>query len=64
MAVNEYREDFSSLIPALHLLINLGYTYLPTSDELSARDFKPSKVILEDILKEQLKKINKIEFKG
>lgn len=64
MPVNEYREDFSSLIPALHLLIHLGYTYLPPSDELSARDFKPSKVILEDILKAQLKRINKIEFKG
>ena len=63
MPVNEYREDFVSLIPALHLLINLGYEYLPSSEELTARNFKPSKVILEDILREQLKKINKISFK-
>lgn len=64
MPVNQYREDFSSLIPALRLLINLGYKYLPTSDELSERDFKPSKVVLEDILKEQITKINSFEFKG
>jgi len=64
MPVNEYREDFISLIPALHLLINLGYEYLPLSEELSERNFKPSKVVLEDIIRNQLKKTNKIEFKG
>ena len=64
MPVNEYIEDFVSLIPALHLLINLGYEYLPSNKELSTRDFKTSKVVLEKILRNQLKKINKIEFKG
>ena len=28
MATSQYKEDLSSLIPALHLLHNIGYKYL------------------------------------
>ncbi|MBL0266191.1 MAG: hypothetical protein IPQ05_20570 [Leptospiraceae bacterium] len=37
MAISEYREDFSSLIPALHLLMNLGYNYLNPTEALRLR---------------------------
>jgi len=64
MPVNEYREDFSSLIPALHLLINMGYEYISHSEALRLRNYKTSRIILTKILRNQLKKINSIEFKG
>lgn len=59
-----FKEDEISQIPALQLLQNLGYTYLTPQEALAARGGKTSNVILEDILETQLKKINKITFKG
>ncbi len=59
-----YTEKYLSHIPALWVLINLGYQYLtskPVSDE---RDGRPANVLLENILRGQLKKINRIRFKG
>lgn len=63
MPENEYLEDLSSLLPAITLLNKLGYEYLSPSDNLALRGGKTSKIILESILKKQLKKLNSITFK-
>lgn len=60
----EFKEDLSSQIPALQMLINMGYEYLSPADALEMRSGSNSKVLLEGILKERLKKINGITFKG
>ncbi len=57
-------EKYFSQIPALQLLISLGYTYLPPSRALAMRDGKTSNVLLENILREQLAKLNRIHYKG
>lgn len=60
----KYTEDDISQIPAIELLINLGYTYLSPAEALHERNGKNSNVLLESILRNQLKKINKISFRG
>ncbi|MDD2660830.1 MAG: HsdR family type I site-specific deoxyribonuclease [Methylococcales bacterium] len=64
MAAHEYLEDLSSLLPAVGLLNQLGYRYLTPSENLSLRGGRTSKLILESVLKEQLRKFNSITFKG
>ena len=64
MSVSEYQEDFISLIPALHQLINLGYEYIPPSVAKKLRSDKFSQPVLDTILKKQLHKINSFTFKG
>jgi type I restriction enzyme, R subunit len=59
-----FNEKYLSQIPALQLLINLGYTYLTPEQALRERQGKASNVLLESILREQLKKINRIRYKG
>jgi len=53
-----------SQIPALQLLINLGYTYLTPEQVVAERQGKLSNVVLEGILRDQLKRINRIHHKG
>lgn len=64
MQTPSFIEDHISQIPALQLLQNLGYTYLAPEEVLKERQGKLSNVILEDILEQQLMKINDINFKG
>ena len=59
-----FDEKHLSQIPALQMLINLGFTYLTPAEALAARGGKTSQVLLEDILREQLKKANRIQHKG
>ena len=59
-----FNEKYLSQIPALQLLINLGYTYLLPQEALEERQNKTSNVILENILIKKLKQLNKINFKG
>jgi type I restriction enzyme, R subunit len=59
-----YQEDHISQIPALHLLQNLGYTYLTPEEALAQRGGRRSNVLLEGILAEQLRRSNVIRFKG
>lgn len=59
-----FKEDHISQIPALQLLINLGYTYLTPEEALIVRGGKTSNVILETILERQLRQINTILYKG
>jgi len=64
MAVAEFLEDIVSHLPALHLLQHLGFQYLTPTEALALRGGKRSRVVLETILLEQLKKLNQINFKG
>ncbi|OGH56407.1 MAG: restriction endonuclease subunit R [Candidatus Lindowbacteria bacterium RIFCSPLOWO2_12_FULL_62_27] len=64
MDTPSFKEDHISQIPALQLLMNLGYSYLSPADALDKRGGKKSGVILEDILEERLREINRIFFKG
>lgn len=64
MQTPSFIEDHISQILALQLLQNLGYTYLTPEEVLKERQDKLSNVILEDILEQQLLKINNIQFKG
>lgn len=64
MSTPSFKEDHISQIPALQLLIKLGYRYLTPQDALEARGGRSSNVLLESILRKQLQQINKIEHKG
>lgn len=59
-----FREDHISQIPALQLLVNMGYSYLSPEEALQARGGKTSNVILENILEKQLRLINRVQYKG
>ncbi|MDD4149660.1 MAG: HsdR family type I site-specific deoxyribonuclease [Bacteroidales bacterium] len=61
MNTPSFKEDHISQIPALQMLINMGYTYLPPEDALKARFSKTSNVLLEDVLRVQLNRINSIK---
>lgn len=55
-----FKEDHISQIPALLLLEKLGYTYLTPDEALAMRGGKMSNVLLEDVLRSQLRRINSI----
>lgn len=59
-----FKEDHISQIPALQLLQQLGWKYISPEQAVAARGGKLSSVLLDSVLAEQLKKLNKIEFKG
>ena len=59
-----FLEDEISQIPALQLLQNLGWQYLTPAESVSLRAGKRSGVILDGLLIAQLRKLNKIRFKG
>jgi len=62
MDTPSFKEDHISQIPAIQLLVNLGYTYLNPEAALKARGGKTSNVLLENVLREQLKEINSIKL--
>jgi len=57
-------EKLTSQIPALQLLIAMGYEYISPEDALTERQGRFSNVLLENILRNQLKEINRIRYKG
>lgn len=59
-----FLEDHISQIPALQLLQNLGWQYLTPTEALSLRGGKLGNVLLETVLVEQLRRLNRIRFKG
>lgn len=59
-----FDEKYLSQIPALQVLINLGYTYLSPEQALAARGGKTGQVLLESVLRERLKQNNRIQYKG
>jgi type I restriction enzyme, R subunit len=64
MQTPSYLEDHVSQIPAIQLLVKMGYQYLTPEDVEKERKGKTSEVVLEKILESQLHKINSIEFRG
>jgi len=59
-----FNEKYLSQIPALQVLINLGYEYLPPGKVSVERQGKTGNVLLEGILRSQLKQLNRINYKG
>ncbi|MFP5080114.1 type I restriction endonuclease subunit R [Pedobacter sp. JCM 36344] len=62
METPSFKEDHISQIPALQFLQKLGYTYLSQEEALALRANKTTNVLLEDILRKQLKEINSIKL--
>ena len=63
MNTPSYLEDHVSQLPAIQLLINMGYHYVTPDKATQWRNGK-SQVLFEDVLRTQLKKINTIQRKG
>jgi type I restriction enzyme R subunit len=57
-----FTEDNISQIPALRLLINLGYTYLSQQEASQLREHRESNVLLTNVLRERLMHINEIRL--
>src|SRR5262245_14193136 len=57
-------EDHVSQIPALQLLQNMGYVYLRREEAHLERGGKLSNALLEGVLEKQLRRLNRISFKG
>ncbi|TBH76271.1 type I restriction endonuclease subunit R [Aquirufa nivalisilvae] len=58
METPSFKEDHISQIPAIQMLVNLGYTYLSQAEADKQRGGKTSNVLLEDVLRKALKEIN------
>ena len=57
-----FKENDISQRPALELLQTLGYQYLSPEEAMELRGEKTSNVLLEDILRQQLRKLNSIRI--
>lgn len=57
-------EDTVSQLPALHLLQNMGYTYLSPEQALALRGGRKRDVLLEGVLMEWLRQNNTMHYKG
>lgn len=62
MNAPSFKEDHISQIPAIQLLMKLGYTYLSPEEALELRGGKTTNVLLETVLRKQLHKINSIQL--
>jgi type I restriction enzyme, R subunit len=57
-------EDHISQVPALQFLQQLGYVYLTEDEAVELRGGRLNAVLLDGVLEQQLRTINKIRFKG
>ncbi|MCB0855661.1 MAG: type I restriction endonuclease subunit R, partial [Bacteroidetes bacterium] len=64
MPTPSFQEDHISQIPAIQMLVNLGYTYLTPEEALNLRGGKTSGILLEPALKTQLATLNQIHYKN
>ena len=64
MNTPSFQEDHVSQVPALQLLQNLGYTYLRPQEVFLERKGKLGNVLLENILAAQLRRLNRIKYRG
>jgi type I restriction enzyme R subunit len=64
MSTPSFLEDHISQIPAIQLLINMGYKYVSPNKALEWRGNKTSTVLFDEVLATQLKEINTIHRKG
>ncbi len=60
MGTPNFKENPISQIPALQLLVKMGYTYLNPTESDRLRAGKTTHVLLDGILRKQLKEINSI----
>ncbi|MCH7226267.1 type I restriction endonuclease subunit R [Haloferula sp. A504] len=60
----DFKEAPISQIPALRLLQQLGYSYLGPEEVAVERKGKLGRVLLEGVLTKQLRRLNRISFKG
>lgn len=63
MDIPQTKELYSSHIPALHLLMNMGYQYLRPDEAMKSRGNSTNDVILRDVLIEYLKS-RRFTYKG
>src|SRR5262245_45396922 len=61
---HSFLEDHVSQIPALQLLQNLGYVYLRREEAHLERRGRLSNALFEGVLENQLRRLNRISFKG
>jgi len=59
-----FKEELISQIPAVRLLMAMGYQYLTPEEALSLRGGKKNRVVLEGVLEPWLREHNGITFKG
>jgi type I restriction enzyme R subunit len=59
-----HREDATSQIPALDLLMQLGWRYLRPTEVRHHRGGRRSEVLLRGVLRSQLQKLNRYEVRG
>ena len=59
----KYNEYHDSQLPALSFLQKLGWKYISPEETIEQRDGFYTSVLLENILSEQLQKINSFEYK-
>lgn len=59
-----FLEDRISQIPALQFLQNMGWEYVTPAETVQARGGKLGQALLERVLAEQLRQMNRIRFKG
>lgn len=52
----KFQEEYSSKLPALTLLVNLGWQFLPPAEALKARGGKQGEVVLRPLLRTALQK--------
>ena len=64
MSIDSYREITASQLPALRLLMSMGWQYLTPSEALALRGGKRSAVILDGILLDWLRSHNRIHYQG
>ncbi len=62
--IPSFLEERISQIPALQVLQNLGYEYIPPEEVFKLRGSRLSNVILDEVLEQQLRRINLIRYKG
>ena len=62
MSLISFKENDISQIPALELLQKLGYQYLSPEEALEMRGGKTSNVLLEEVLRRQLRELNSIRI--
>jgi len=60
----QINEKHLSQIPALQLLVGLGFEFLTPLEAIRERLGRTSNVLLENILRNQLKELNRIQYKG
>jgi type I restriction enzyme R subunit len=63
-AIPSFKEEHVSQVPALQLLQNLDWEYLSPKEALDARAGRMSGVVLDGILADQLRAINRIRYRG